>query len=52
MAMVHIECPETGRTLDVWRYQPGDIVQANGFRKPITCPHCGKEHSGAASIGD
>jgi len=44
MAIVQIKCPETGKPVDVWRYQRGGIVQANIFQKLVSCPHCGKEH--------
>ncbi len=45
MAIVQIKCPETGKPVDVESHQPGWGVKANGFSKPIPCPHCGKEHT-------
>lgn len=45
MALVQLECPETGKPVDVWRYRPGGLVTADLFSRQISCPHCGNEHT-------
>jgi predicted RNA-binding Zn-ribbon protein involved in translation (DUF1610 family) len=49
VAIVQLKCPETGKPVDVWRYNAGDLITAHAFSKPIPCPHCGKEHAWTSS---
>jgi endogenous inhibitor of DNA gyrase (YacG/DUF329 family) len=49
MATVQLKCPETGKLVDVWEYEPGDVVPADRFSKLIPCPHCGESHQWSSS---
>lgn len=45
VAMVQLECPETGKSIDVFEYRSGMGVTADIFSRPIPCPHCGGDHT-------
>ena len=45
MAVLQLNCPETGRPVDLVRNAvPNGIVPLALFVREILCPHCGKSH--------
>jgi hypothetical protein len=45
MAVLQLNCPETGKSLDVVRGAlPNGIVPLALFSREIPCPHCGETH--------
>jgi hypothetical protein len=46
MATLQLECPESGRPVDIVAepIPANGIVPAVAFSSTIACPHCGKSH--------
>jgi endogenous inhibitor of DNA gyrase (YacG/DUF329 family) len=52
MAMVQLECPETGKPIDIGNVSPeyADVPMAAVMQqREIPCPHCGKRHIWSSS---
>ena len=45
MAMVQLECPDTGKTIDIGEVQPDTVFAAVAYSRPLLCPYCGKDHA-------
>lgn len=45
VAMVQLECPETGKPIDMFEYRSGMLITADLFSGAIPCPHCGGNHT-------
>jgi len=45
MAMVQLECPETGKPIDIGEVQPDTVFAAVHGSRPLICPNCGKDHA-------
>ena len=45
VAMVQLQCPETGKPIDIYEYRSPGVTTADIFSRPIACPHCGESHA-------
>lgn len=45
VATVQLECPETGKPIDIFEYRSGMGVTADIFSRAVPCPHCGENHT-------
>jgi hypothetical protein len=45
VAMVQLECPQTGKAIDLFEYRSGMGITADVFSRRIPCPHCGADHT-------
>jgi hypothetical protein len=45
MAMVQLECSDTGKAIDIGDVQPDAVFAAKAFSRPLLCPYCGKDHA-------
>jgi hypothetical protein len=45
VAMVQLQCPETGKPIDIFEYRSPGYIAAVIFSRPIACPHCGEDHT-------
>ena len=43
--MVQLECPETGKPIDIGEVRPDTVFAAVRFSRPLLCPHCGEDHA-------
>jgi hypothetical protein len=45
VAMVQLKCPKTGKAIDMLEYRSGMGIAAVMFSRPVSCPHCGEDHT-------